>query len=227
MRRASLSGDIARVRGLITKHRVRNGRTMVAIAGPPGSGKSTLAEQLVIGLNEAAPPCDPIAGLITMDGFHLDNAILEARGALHRKGAPDTFNAAEFCDTVRDLARGERDRYLPKFDRGLDLAIANAVFVRADTPILIVEGNYLLLDRAPWAAMRDHFAATVFICPPRAVLSRRLQQRWIAHGLDPETARRRAQDNDMVNADLVIRNSHPADLTLDQAPASNGNPPPG
>ena len=227
MRRSSLSGDIARVQRLIINNRLREGRSMIAIAGPPGSGKSTLAEQLVIGLNEAAPPCDPIAELITMDGFHLDNSILEARGALHRKGAPDTFNAAEFCDTVRDLARGERDRYLPKFDRGLDLAVANAVFVRADTPILIVEGNYLLLDRAPWASLRDSFAATVFICPPRDVLRRRLQQRWIAHGLDPETARRRAEDNDMVNADLIIRNSHPADLTLDQAPAGGGNPPPG
>lgn len=95
MRRSSLSGDIIRVQRLVKKHRVCDGRTMVAIAGPPGSGKSTLAEQVVIGLNESAPSCDLIADLITMDGFHLDNSILEARDLLHRKGAPDTFNARE------------------------------------------------------------------------------------------------------------------------------------
>ena len=65
-----------------------NRRTLIAIGGPPASGKSTLAETLQERLNEQSMPC----GLVPMDGFHLDNEILNARGLLSRKGAPETFD---------------------------------------------------------------------------------------------------------------------------------------
>ena len=67
----------AHITGLVTPEKI----VAVAIAGPPGSGKSTLAADLArrIGLS---------CCLIPMDGFHLDNATLSARGLLPVKGAP-------------------------------------------------------------------------------------------------------------------------------------------
>mgnify|MGYP001085387190 CR=1 FL=1 len=77
-------------------------RRVVAIAGAPASGKSTVAAQLVASL--VAAGC--ATRLVPMDGFHLDNRILEARGALARKGAPETFDAGGLLRLVGELGAG-------------------------------------------------------------------------------------------------------------------------
>jgi len=74
----------------------RPGRSLVAIAGAPGAGKSTLAAALVDRLG-------PEAALVPMDGFHLDNAILDARGRRFAKGSPDTFDVAGFEAALQRL----------------------------------------------------------------------------------------------------------------------------
>jgi fructokinase len=60
-----------------------------------------------------------------MDGFHLDNRLLIARGLLARKGAPETFAASAFVHLVRRL-KEEQEVVYPVFDRALDIAIAGA-----------------------------------------------------------------------------------------------------
>jgi pantothenate kinase len=75
------------------------GRVIVAIAGAPGSGKSTLAEAICARLG-------PEAALVPMDGFHLDNAILDARGRRFQKGSPDTFDTAGFEAMLLRLRAG-------------------------------------------------------------------------------------------------------------------------
>ena len=65
------------------------GRRFLAIAGAPGSGKSTTAETLHRWL-EARRPGE--SAVLPMDGFHFDDAILEAKGRRPWKGAPDTFD---------------------------------------------------------------------------------------------------------------------------------------
>jgi len=65
------------------------GRRLIAIAGAPASGKSTLAARVVEGLNAQVPGR---AAVVPMDGFHLDDTVLSARGDLARKGAPHTFD---------------------------------------------------------------------------------------------------------------------------------------
>ena len=99
----------------------------------------------------------------------------------------------------------------------MDLAIANAICIEAETPIVVVEGNYLLLKDDPWQSLRHVFATSVFIRPPMEVLTERLHQRWIDHGLDPQAALARATQNDLPNAQLVIEQSGPADLYLQQS----------
>jgi pantothenate kinase len=60
------------------------------------------------------------------------------------------------------------------------------------------------------------FDATVLVCPPIEAIRDRLQQRWIKYGLDPEAAKLRATQNDLVNVQLVISNSYDGDLMLSQ-----------
>ena len=185
------------------------GRFVFAIAGPPAAGKSTLAEGLLAALEAQAPG---LAALVPMDGYHLDNAVLVARGLLARKGAPMTFDVGGLR---RDLARiraGGEDVLVPVFDRRLDLARAGARVVGAAQPIVLVEGNYLLLDRAPWDALGEFFDRTLLIRVPEAELRRRLIARWHEYEVSAEAAIARAEGNDLPNALTVARDSREPDV---------------
>lgn len=183
------------------------GRLLVAIAGPPGAGKSTLAEGLA----------DQIAGavVVPMDGFHLDNRVLEARGLLPRKGAPETFDVAGFTALVARL-RGEGEVVIPVFDRSRDIAVAGARVIGPDARVLLIEGNYLLLDEAPWRGLADYWDLTIGIEVPIEVLEARLTQRWHDYGLDEAAARARALGNDIPNARRVVAGSFAPDVVVRQ-----------
>lgn len=178
----------------------------MAVAGPPGSGKSTLAAELVTGLGAQA-------ALVPMDGFHMDNRVLQARGLLGRKGAPETFDATGFVQMVRRLAQDE-DVAVPVFDRAQDRVIAGAQIVAADIGIAVVEGNYLLLDTPPWSGLHEVWDLTVFIDVPVPELERRLIRRWLDHGHTRAEAEARALSNDIPNAQLVLAQSGPADIRV-------------
>jgi pantothenate kinase len=188
-----------------------DGRRLVAIAAAPGAGKSTLAGQLAREVDGAAGA--PCAAVVPMDGFHLDNRLLEARGLLARKGAPETFDAAGFVATMRRL-QTEPEVVVPLFDRDRDLAVAGAAVVGREHRVVIVEGNYLLLDRPPWDALATLWDLTIWLDVPLEELERRLVERWLAHGHDPEAARARALGNDIPNARLTISASRPGDVVL-------------
>jgi fructokinase len=185
------------------------GRRLVAVVGAPASGKTVLAGTLTEALNEVGR----VARTIPMDGFHLDNRLLDARGLRSRKGAPETFDAAGFTALMQRIKKGGEVVY-PVFDRARDLAIAGAAVIEASCDVAIVEGNYLLLDEVPWRALASLWDLSVWIHTPENVLLERCVQRWLDHGHTPEAARARAEGNDLVNARRIIRNSLPADVTL-------------
>lgn len=186
-------------------------RCVVAIAGPPGAGKSTVSATLCAAINERDPAA---AVVVPMDGFHLDNAILDARDMRKRKGSPPTFDCAGFEVMLKRLRAGGEDIVIPLFDRKLDLARAGADIVRADQRILLAEGNYLLLDQPPWDRLAPLFDLTVFLDVDRLELENRLVQRWLGFGYNVGSAQTRALSNDMPNADLVLEHSRRADFIL-------------
>ncbi|MBN9031719.1 nucleoside triphosphate hydrolase [Rhizobium sp. YJ-22] len=186
-------------------------RFVVGIAGPPGAGKSTLADAL----REEFLARDERAEVLPMDGFHMDNAILEARGLLPRKGAPETFDVRGFIDILEAVKRGGEEVLVPVFDRSREIAIASARAVSPQTRIVLVEGNYLLLDEAPWSKLDGRFDYTVYVGPAYDVLEERLRQRWQHYGLDEETIRQKLYGNDLPNGKRVSERSRPADLRIE------------
>ena len=184
-------------------------RVLIALAGPPASGKSTLAESLVarIGENAVALP---------LDGFALDNAVLDARGLRSRKGAPATFDLAGFAATLARVRADKGSVMVPVPDPQLDLARANGREVAPRHRTVVVEGSYLLLREAPWPAIARLFDATILLDVPDSVIEERILARWRRYGLDERAARSRALENDIPNAGLVARGSTSADLTLDE-----------
>ena len=181
-------------------------RYLVGLAGPPGAGKSTLAAGLVSLLGQGAKA-------VPMDGFHYDDAVLKARGARARKGAPDTFDTAGFFHLLRRL-RAEDEVAIPLFDRALEISRAGADIVTAADRVLVVEGNYLLLNEVPWPEGLALFDLTVWIEVPEAELDRRLMARWAHYGKSVAEARAWVDGNDMPNIRRVTQGSRAADLVL-------------
>lgn len=191
---------------LIRAKATGQGRFLAALAAPPGAGKSTLAAELVSLLGKGAKA-------VPMDGFHYDDAVLIARGARQRKGAPDTFDVQGFRHLLHRL-RSEDEVAIPLFDRALEISRAGADIIGPQDQILIVEGNYLLLNQAPWPDLAPFFDLTIWIEVPEEELDRRLLARWAHYGKTPDQARAWIDSNDMPNIHRVTQNSRPADLTI-------------
>ncbi len=199
---------IATISAALFKHVPHDRRALVAIAGAPGSGKSTLAAALAEALSAAGHR----AAAVPMDGFHYDDAILEQLGLRARKGAPETFDFGGFESLLSRLRSGGADVAIPVFDRSIELARASAAIVAADARIVLVEGNYLLLDEEPWSRLRPLFDFTIFLDLPREELERRLLRRWVEHGREDGAAW--VASNDMPNVDRVLGRRLVADLIV-------------
>jgi pantothenate kinase len=200
----SLDEVVARARRLIAAGE----RRLLGVTGPPGAGKSTLAERLVAELGADAVT-------VPMDGFHLAGSELDRLGLADRKGAPETFDGAGFVALLRRLreSRGETV-YAPEFRREIEEPIAGAIPVPGDVPLVITEGNYLLLDHEPWAAVRPLLDEVWFVAPPEEDRLAWLTARHALHGKDPEAAFRWARGPDQANALLVAATQDRADLVL-------------
>ncbi|MGB1010442.1 MAG: phosphoribulokinase [Thiolinea sp.] len=180
-------------------------RYIVAVAGAPASGKSTLAEQLEQVINQQQG--EAISMVVPMDGFHLDNHTLDEMNLRHRKGAPETFDSKGFVNLIQQLKTASDTVAIPLFDREQDAVIPKARNVDPRHKILLVEGNYLLLDIAPWLELAGLFDDKIFLNPGLEVLEQRLIQRWLDHGYDTAGARERALSNDIPNARFVLEHS--------------------
>jgi pantothenate kinase len=185
-------------------------RYLVAIAAPPGSGKTTITTHLCNALKAAGET----AVVVPMDGFHFDDAVLNARGHRSRKGAPYTFDALGFEVLLKRIKAREPDIAIPVFDRTMELSRAAADIIPAETKFILVEGNYLLLKDQPWANLKSLFDFTIYMKVPVEELERRLTKRILEHGHDAAYAKMWIASNDMLNINYVIENSTAADLTI-------------
>ena len=184
------------------------GRRILGITGAPGAGKSTLAAKLVAAL-------DGRAIVVGMDGFHFANSELARLGRTERKGAPDTFDAAGYVALLRRLrAAGPDVVYAPEFRREIEEPIGSAVPVPAEVPLVVTEGNYLLLDTPPWHEVRPLLDEVWFLRPAEDERVRRLVARHRAYGRSMDAADERAHGSDQRNADTVAATQGRADLVI-------------
>lgn len=179
-------------------------RVLVGIAGAPGGGKSTLAEALARRLNAARPGRAAVLG---MDGFHYDDAVLDARGDRPRKGAPHTFDVGGLSSMLTRLRAREDDVAVPVFDRSMELSRAGAEIIPSSVQIVLVEGNYLLTTQGQWASLRQAFDLRVMVEVDEAELARRLTARWQSYGLSGAEVRAKLDGNDLPNGAYVRAHS--------------------
>lgn len=200
----SVDEAIERARALASRGR----RTLLGITGAPGGGKSTLAQAVAEELGGRAV-------LVGMDGFHLAQAELVRLGRRDRMGALDTFDGAGYVALLRRLRAASEDVvYAPEFRRSIEEPIAGAVAVRSDVPLVITEGNYLLVDQGPWAEVRSLLDETWYVVQDEETRLRRLIARHVEFGKAPDFAREWVMRSDQRNAELIETTRARADAVV-------------
>ncbi len=198
--------------------REKGRRILVMLAAPPGAGKTTLLSFLEK-LSREREDLSEIQ-VIGMDGFHRRQEYLLSHFAerngkqvamVEIKGAPVTFDLEKLTDSVRRVAAGEICGW-PVYDRLLHNPVEDAL--RVDGDIILLEGNYLLLDEDGWRSLADYADYTISIAADEALLRTRLIDRKMKTGVDETAAVRFVDFSDMPNARICLTRTKPADLQL-------------
>lgn len=181
-------------------------RTFVFLAAPPGTGKSTLAALVRDRVRHL--DCDTVG----IDGFHYPQAHLEShyldspdgRTLLSAvKGAPETFDV----DALRHRleAAREDDVAWPVYDRRLHDVVPEGRQVTAS--LVLIEGNWLLLDEPGWSELAAFSDFNIFIEAPPAQLRERLIDRKVRGGLSRAAAEEFYRRSDGLNVERVLAHS--------------------
>lgn len=203
-------------------------RILVYLAAPPGIGKSTMAaflREMSRGGPGTVPGVAPLTGVtpitvIGMDGFHRRQEYLLSHTAVRDgrevrmveiKGAPVTFDLELFRAGIEQAASGQECEW-PEYDRLLHDPVYRGQKVTGD--IILLEGNYLLLDEDGWRDLKQYADYTVRISADPEMLRERLVSRKAASGMKREDAERFVEFSDLHNARLVLEHSMGADLEL-------------
>ena len=179
-------------------------RIVVMLAAPPGTGKTTLAYFL----KELAPY--PIT-VIGMDGFHHYQDYLIEKNQVSIKGAPITFDLEKLTERLKMVSEGKECGW-PEYNRALHDPQEDATIVKGD--IVLIEGNYLLLEQEGWKELSAYGDYTIFIKADETFLRNRLVMRK-AQGIPMHEAVQFVEKSDLANVREVLQHSKKADLMLE------------
>jgi pantothenate kinase len=150
-----------------------------------------------------------------MDGFHLPNNILEKRRLIKIKGAPETFDVDSFVELINRLHEfPDRSIMCPAYDRKIHDPVENSITILPCNQLIIVEGNYLLLNISPWNTIRTKMNEVWYIDTPLKTVKERLLHRHIAGGASKDEAERKVISVDLPNAGLVKKTLLAADKVV-------------
>ena len=205
----------------------RSGRAMLAVTGPPGSGKSVLAKLLTRAVEALDADRDVHPVWMGLDGFHYPNETLRGRtvSAAGEGQVPmKLYKGAEFTYDV-EAAKAKfieiRNAHgwsatAPAYDRSLHEPAPGRVLVPKRCRLVVVEGNYLLLDNGDWRGMADVFDLSIYLdaaaehCRPGLIARHRLGGRGQA---DAEQHYERV---DLRNARVIEATRSRADLVVEK-----------
>jgi len=190
-------------------------RIAVFLAAPPAAGKSTLCCYLEY-LSRTVPGLIPVQA-VGIDGFHHRQDYLDSHEILRDgkniplaaiKGAPETYDVEKLARLLSDL--NEENQFWPVYDRRIHNPVENALEIRED--IIILEGNWLLLDESPWNSLRCDYS--IFLRAGDESQLERIVQRKMMGGFTEEHARSIVRSNDWPNIQRCMTRSLPGNLNL-------------
>lgn len=193
-------------------------RILVFLSAPPGAGKSTLVSFLEFLAKENSPEIKLQS--IGMDGFHRRQEYLLSHtvnvngkeiSMVEIKGAPVTFDLETLKKKIAEVKEGNLCKW-PRYDRLLHNPVEDAISVSAD--IVLLEGNYLLLDMEGWRALSGYADFTISLSADEEMLRERLIERRTATGVKRDKAEQFVDFSDMANVRLCLEMTKEADLQL-------------
>ena len=201
-------------------------RILVMLAAPPGAGKSTL----VSFLEKLSKETEGVAEIQTigMDGFHRRQEYLTSHTTVREgevipmvkiKGAPETFDLDLFKERIKKCL-SEKECGWPVYDRTLHNPVDNVITITKD--IVILEGNYLLLNDPGWDELKSFADYTISVTADEKMLRDRLIARKALSGNSIEDATAFVDYSDMVNVKTCLTKSAKADLILQVLNTSDG-----
>jgi pantothenate kinase len=201
-------GELSDLADRIVRRSSQQARFILGIVGEPGAGKSTVSGHLERALGAHAV-------VVPFDGFHLANVLLDGTERKARKGAIDTFDLAGYRVLVQRLrAADEPVVYAPAYAREVEEPIAASIAIERATPIVIVEGNYLLADQPDLALARSLLDEVWYVQTADQTRVHRLIQRHIQFGKTYAEARAWALGSDEANARAIRETRDRADLII-------------
>jgi len=201
-------GALSDLADRVVRRSRQRSRFILGIVGEPGAGKSTVADYLKRTLGDHAV-------VVPFDGFHLANVLLKGTDLNSRKGAIDTFDLAGFRALIQRLrAADEPVVYAPAYLRNIEEPIAAAIAVERATPIVIVEGNYLLANHPDLALARSLLDEVWYVQTADQTRVHRLIQRHIQFGKTYAQASAWALGSDEANAHVIRDTRDGADLIV-------------
>ena len=133
---------------------------VIGVAGSVAVGKSTASRVLQALL--ARWPSHPTVDLITTDGFLLPLETLEARGVLHRKGFPESYDQRRLIRFLADVKSGAEEVLAPVYSH-LRYDIVPGEYQAVQQPdIVIVEGLNVLQTGARSGRQMPMFVSDFF-----------------------------------------------------------------
>ena len=206
------------LRHLTDLQRAKNRRIVAFLAAPPAAGKSTLCLYLEQ-LSRTEPGLTPVQS-VGIDGFHYPQAYLDSHTIVRDgktiplakiKGAPETYDVEKLRGLLARVH--EQNQRWPLYDRRIHNPVENAVEIREQ--ILILEGNWLLLDEEPWSSLSCDYSVFLRAGDERQLA--RIVRRKMLGGFDEATAREFVRNNDAPNIARCMDRSRRGDLNLQYA----------
>lgn len=154
------------------------------------------------------------AVLISMDGFHLRNAVLEAQGTRGRKGAWFTYDAVGYVARLERYADAANVGGFPEYCRVVHEPVPSQQRVTDATRIIVTEGQYLLAGAPPWSAVRSVLDESWWIDLPAGRARAWLKRRDLGVGRSAAQAEAKYQDNDRLNTQWVLAHRAAADVQV-------------
>jgi len=193
----------------------KDNRFILGIAGAPASGKSTVSKWLSETINRRFER--EIAIIVPMDGFHRYNEELERLGLRQLKGVPETFDAEKFINCLKSIRKDKQETIrCPEYDRTRSSdPIEEAIVVTPDHRVIIVEGNYLLMDIPPWRQVKPLLNESWYLSRSVEKTYPALIQRHMNGGMTREEAEAKVASTDLPNSALVKQTKHRADKVIE------------
>ena len=186
-------------------------RILIGIAGPPGCGKTYFSKLLTMLLNRNSQ--QELAVCIGMDGWHYSQQQLEQKAICRDgkmmllksfKGSPESYDIDGFLHFLNQLHSDEILSF-PVYDRTIHDPVENAGQVFVSHQIIVVEGNYLLLNDYLWDEIRPLLDLSCFIWAGEKLRWDTLLKRHLKGGKSTSQALKHTRYVDMANARRIGR----------------------